>query len=106
MNSSTASNRYKNTHAIQVNPPLYSQVAPMHEREPSMTSTTMVEHVGWTAHPQVEVRNPHHEQEYVDWKHQFQSLGNAIKPPRCFSKLLASMRSSRKDLRIYWIRKW
>ncbi len=78
INPSTTSNRYKNILSIPVNSRYYSQVAPMHERGPSMTSTPMVKQAGGTVDPQVEVRNTHKEQEYVDWKHQFQTLGNAI----------------------------
>ncbi len=43
-----------------------------------MTSTPMVTQAGGTVDPQVEARNPHKEQEDVDWKHQFQALGNTI----------------------------
>ncbi len=75
---STTFDRYKNTQSIPVNLPLYTQVAPMHERGPSMTSTPKVKQLGGIVDPQVYVRNPHTEQECVDWTYQFQTLGNAI----------------------------
>ncbi len=50
----------------------------MHDRAPSITSIPMVKRAGGTVDPQVEVKNPQREQEYVDWKHQFQTLRNAI----------------------------
>ncbi len=75
---SASFDRYKKTLSIPVNPPHYSQVAPMHERGPSMTFTSMVKHAGGTVNLQVEVKNPHKEQEYVDWKHEFQKFGNAV----------------------------
>ncbi len=70
--------RYENIPSIPVNPPLYSQVAPMNDRGPSMASTPMVKRAGGTVDPQVEVKNSEKEQEYIDWKHQLQTLGNAI----------------------------
>ncbi len=42
INPSTTSDRYTNTESIPVNSPHYSQVTPMHDRGPSMTSTTVV----------------------------------------------------------------
>ncbi len=77
-NPGTTFEKHKNTHSLPVNPPLYSQVAPMHKRGPSITSTLMVKQAGGTVDPQVEVKNPHKEQECVDWKYQFQTLGNAM----------------------------
>ncbi len=62
-NPSATSDRCKKTYSILVNPPHYSQVAPIHERGPSMTSATMVKQAGATDDPQVEVRNPHKELE-------------------------------------------
>ncbi len=70
--------RYKNIHSILVNPPHYSQVAPMNERGPSKTSTPMVKQARGTVDPQVEATNQIKEQENVVWKYQFQTLENAI----------------------------
>ncbi len=51
INRSATSDKYTNTQSIPVNPPHYSQVAPLHDRGPSMTSTPMVKQAGGTVDP-------------------------------------------------------
>ncbi len=108
INSSATSDRFTNTQSIPVNPPRYSQVVHMHDRGPSMTSTPTVKQAGGTVEPQIEVKNPQKEQEKVDCKNQLQTLGNAIvtQTNEVLLKTLNEHVDSRKDLRIYWMRKW
>ncbi len=51
INPGTTLDRYENIPSIPVNPPLYSQVDPMHDRGPSMTSTPTVKQAGGTVDP-------------------------------------------------------